>query len=363
MLHIIFKNIIRQLKSNIIIYIVIFSQVTAIMSIYLVYGIFSNYKEAKQELTIESYTISAGFDGVRMGEVKKCLPEVLKSIEDRLDYFYIMGSCDRIMVNIHNEYSKGAFSFSKTIKDNMKIDQGRLMSDEEINQSANVVAGENIGELGEEISLFGEKYSVIGIVKRPFEEKSEFLEVAFTACPDDVIVYTIILNFKRLPRQSDYLVFKDTLGDVFGDHVQVDDFAVKDEEELISLNSFMIFAAVVGIGIALDTGFLYAYIIHKRKKQAAVLALNGAVKRQLFIINETEIFIVSSFNMIAGFLIFRLLMENYLRNLYHNVTETFSMSVYCKLSVVYMICVMVVTSVITLICSDDNIIKMLRRAT
>ena len=359
-----FKNIQKQFKNSML-YIIIFSQIIAVMMLYFVYGLFSSYRAAKQELTIDSYTIEASFKeetGTEFSELEKCFGEILDTVQKRLDYFYIMGRCDGIMINIHNEYHKGTFGLAGTISKNMEIKDGRFFDEEEITNAQKVVIGNRIGEVGEKVRLGEENYQIIGTQKYSVENETPIAEVSYTVCPAQTELVTVILNFRDLPRQSDYLAFREGLIGVFGDRVIVDEFAVMDEEQLVSFNSIMIFSVAIGIAIALDTSLLYAYIIHKRKKQMAVFALNGATRRQLFLINEMEISLISVLTMAAGFCIFKWLAEKRVKLIFDNVTEVFTGSVYAKLSGIYFGCMLAVTSVAVFWYSDPNIMKMIRKS-
>ena len=100
--------------------------------------------------------------------------------------------------------------------------------------------------------------------------------MSYLGYPDDAEIDMITIDFRKLPRQTDYLKFKNTLEGTFGDKIHVEEFPLKDAEELMSINSIMLFAVIIGIAMALDTGLLYGYIISRRRKQMAVFGLTGA---------------------------------------------------------------------------------------
>lgn len=363
MIRISLKNIHHLMKNRIFI-ILIISQLMAVMVIYFVYGIFCSYNASKQEMTIDSYTISAYFEEnsePKMLELKKCFDSVLESTQKRLDYFFVYGSYNDSMWSVHNEYYQGTFRHSKIIKDNMYIKQGRFMTDEEINKGEKIIVGENIGNLGSEYLVGNDLYKIVGISKKPYDNVEKTIEVSYLAYPDEAQISGIILNFKELPRQSDYLAFKSTLEGNFGDKVIVDEFAVRDVEQIMSFNSIILFSILIGTVMALDTGLLYGYIINRRRKQMAVFGLTGAKRIQLFVINETEIIIVSFATMLIGFAFFRVVFERMTKRMFEITTQVYKISIYTKLSLAYMICMIVITSLITFIYSDSNIMNMLRR--
>lgn len=363
MIKISLKNIGKLFRKNKLFILLICSQLIAVNIIYFVYGIYTGYNASKQEMTINTYTLTASFeDGQepKMKECRNCFDEIFEEVQNRMDYFFIYGGYDDDIWQIHNEYKDGKYSFAKTVKSNMGLAEGRFFEEEEIQNASKViiVEGKNVGEVGTEYC----GYNIIGRLKDFSDDERKIIDVSYSGYPDDAYVDMIMINFSKLPRQTDYLKFRDTLESVFGNGIQVEEFPLKDAEELMSINSIMLFAIIIGIAMALDTGLLYGYIISRRRKQMAVFGLTGARKIHLFIINESEILIVGVVTLLSGMIIFKVAFENMVvKKMYEIETKIYAFKVYAKLAIIYLICMLLVTSVITYIYSDSNIMNMLRR--
>ena len=363
MIKISLKNIGKLLKKNRLFILLICSQLIAVNIIYFVYGIYTSYDASKQELTINTYTLSASFeDGQEptMNECRECFEEIFGEVQNRMDYFFIFGGYDDEIWQIHNEYKDGKYGFAKSIRENMGIKEGRFFEEEEIRNGSKVIIieGKKVGEVGTEYR----EYNIIGRLSALSDDTRKMIEVSYLGYPDDAEIDMITIGFRKLPRQTDYLKFKNTLEGTFGDKIHVEEFPLKDAEELMSINSIMLFAIIIGIAMALDTGLLYGYIISRRRKQMAVFGLTGARRIQLFIINEAEILIVSVVTLLSGMILFKLAFENIVvKKMYELETKIYTFNTYAKLALIYLVCMLIVTSVITYIYSDSNIMNMLRR--
>lgn len=357
------KHMFKEYKRTFMLLVI--SQFTAIIIIYFVYGLYNSYNASLQEMTINSYTIEASFteDNIsEFSELKECFNEVLDTVQDRLDYFFIMLRYEGIMINIHNQYNNNIFSFSDTVEENMVIESGRGFENKEIKDGENVAIATNLGDVGSKCNVGNISYNIIGIENfGEMNTDTKILEVPYKACIDKAQLATIILNFKELPRQTDYNKFKNILESKFGTNVIVQKFEVKDVEELTSTNSIIIFSLIIGVIAALDTCMLYGYIINKRKKNMAINRLIGAKKRQLFFINEIEIMIISISISLLGLFVYKLIIEKVIMSMYDNDLEIYQIENYIKMSVVYLLSILLLTSIMVFFYTKSNVKEMLRR--
>lgn len=359
------KNLWKLIKKrSLVLIIIVVSQFAAILSIFFIYGIYMSYNYAKEEIKISSLQIFSHFENdtpPTMKEVKSCLEPILDKVEERLDYFYIMGGYDGVVMGIHTEYHDGIYTYSSTVRPNTEasIEDGRLMTDEEIKSGARVVFGRNVGEVGDTLNFAGVEYQVVGVFEG-MKDDSKAIWIPYTSCSDNAKVRCIALMFKTLPRHSDYKAFCDGLKKAFGDKVLVDDFEIKDMEKLISYNSIILFSVIISLLVALDTALLHSYLIYRRRGHMKVYALTGATRWKLFMINELEPAIVSIITAVLGLLFFRFAIEEKVVGLYEVESQVYTGKIYGLFLGIYLGVVLVVTAVTTLRYSAPNIMKMIR---
>ena len=354
------KNTIMHNKS--IYSLLIFSQLVAVNICFFVYGIYTLYSASLQEIDINSCVINASFiegENVNVGALRKCITNIVDEMEDSIDYVYIGLLDGDTIISTYSEYHNGIFKSSDTIgKKNVDI-IGRYLNDEDfINE--NKVAFGTSSEIGDIFFISDEAFEVVG------KDKDEVLRnritiIPFVSAPDNLELISMSINFKKLPTKSNYEKFKAVLEENFGINVVVDEFPIKNTEELISIKSVMVISVFIGIISALDTILLYSYIIHKRKKQMAIFTIVGAKQRDRFIINEIEIMLISCLVSLAGFILFKMVIENSIEKMVGVSVELYSTKVYLIMLSIYIICVFIITNLGTWINTKSNILEMLRR--
>ena len=222
--------------------------------------------------------------------------------------------------------------------------------------------GINAGNVGDMIIIGDEEFEIIGIPVVPATEDMAdatgwaYIEMSLNSCPDNIRALRVSMYFNKLPTYAEYKMFKDGLEAAFGNNVEVSDFKVKDEEELIAINSIIVISVIIGINAALNTSLIYGYIMKKRKRQMVVFGINGASKIQKILINELEIVLVSVVTTVIGFVFFKLVIENKMMNIYGNSVPVYNMKVYSILMGVFILTIVIFTLVITLYNSKKNLI-------
>ncbi len=351
------KNSIKEYKGVYVLLIV--SQLLAVIMLFMAYGIFCSYNASKQEYDESCYELSAFFsENVMMGEFKECYTEILEQVEPRLNYFFLFAKSEDYEIVTYNEYHNGRFTNSDKIYKYKRLKEGRLVTDQEINDRKNYVHGMNVGSVGDIIEIEEKMFQVVGV------EEDEWLgttiHMAITCYPDGVVLKNFVLEFEKLPTLKDYEVFKRVLENEFGEKVTIQEYKVKNEEQLIAINSIIVLSVAVGVIAALDTALLYGYIMKKRKRQMAIFAICGAKRLYRIIINEIEIFIVSLVTATIGFVIFRLLVEKIMNYVYNNTVSIYSMTAYGLMLVMYLLSIVILTTIATIIVNRKRILDMRR---
>ncbi len=347
----------------------IVSQILTTILLFFVYGIFGSYNAQKQELDIDSYSFDASFNGdVTIKQIKECLPDILDKNQANLDFFVVLAFDDvnNIQVGIRSEYFNGTYSLSNTVYGDRELRAGRWLNSIELTDGDKVVMGINAGNVGDMVIIGDEEYEIIGIdANSATEDMAQatgwpYIEMSLNACPDNIRPYSVSMDFNKLPTYSEYKVFRDGLKSAFGNNVEVSEFNVKDEEELIAINSIIIISVIIGINAALDTALIYGYIMKKRKKQMAVFGITGANKMQRIMINELEIIFISIVTTVMGFVIFKFGIENKMMSIYGSSVPIYNMTVYGIMMGVFVLTIIVFTLVITLYNTKKKLIDVRR---
>lgn len=356
-------NLKNSITSNKSIYILlIFSQLVAVNICFFVYGIYTSYSASLQEIDINSCVINANFiegENVNVGALRKCITNIVDEMEDSIDYFFIGLLDGDTIISTYSEYHDGKFKSSDTIaKKNVDI-IGRYLNDDDFINENKVVFG-TASEIGKTFLISDEAFEVVG------KDKNEVLRnritiIPFVSAPDNLGLISMSINFNTLPTKSNYEKFRDVLEGNFGINVVIDEFPIKNTEELISIKSVMVISVIIGIISALDTILLYSYVVEKRKKQMAIFSIVGAKRMDRFVINEIEIMLISCVVSIAGFMLFKMVFENSIVKMVGVSVELYSTKVYLIMLSIYIMCVFVITNLGIWINTKSNILEMLRR--
>ena len=357
------KNSINGYKKMYILLVV--SQILTSILLFFVYGIFGSYSAQKQEVDIDSYSIDASLNGdVTIKQLRDCFIGILEENQENLDWFYVGAFDDErnISVGIRSEYYDGKYLLSNYVYGDRELRAGRWLNSKELTDGDKVVMGTNAGKVGDTIIIGDEEYEIIGIPAASATEDMAdvtgwaYIEMSLIACPDNIRPYSVSMKFNKLPTYTEYKVFKDGLEATFGNNVEVSEFNVKNEEELIAINSIIVISVIIGINAALDTSLIYGYIMKKRKRQMVVFGINGATKIRRIIINELEIVFVSIVTTLIGFVFFKLMIEHNMMKIYGNSVPVYNMKVYGILMGVFVLTIVIFTLVITLCNTKKNLI-------
>lgn len=359
------KLALKNIKNSIVEFsreysLLIVSQLVAVISIFFAYGIFGSYSAKMQEIDIDSYNFGATVEVGKVGQLRESLPEMLEGMQDRLDYVFIGGFQDDMRVSMYFEYDNGEYKSADTTNKNAPVDEGRNISDKDLRDGSNVVciSGDIEGMIGYTVDIGDTGFQVIG--RRNIG--ANYLEIPFTAESDDLELFVISLIFEQLPKQSDYIMFRDTIEGLFGDEVIVDEFKLKDADEIISMKSIIVISVAIGIVSALNTCLIYGYIISRRKKQMAVYGIIGAAKGIRLLINEVEIMLVSASIVVIGFIVYRFGIEKKIVEVYASSVSVYGFKSYFIMIMLYMICIFVATYIMLNLVTSRRLTDMLRRA-
>ena len=352
MLSLVIKNIKNSILGYRSIYIIlIVTQLITAVMLFFVYGVFGSFNAELKEYEVTEVRIAASFvEDAKMYQLKRCLPGVLEDVQNRIEFVGIIGGDDNTSVSIRDTYKNGNYRFADFILEMEKLLEGRWITEEEATAGDKVAVLPYNGSVGDMVVIAGESFEVIGVTNnKSSAENSEKLQVyvSFMSAPDNLNIGSCVIQFKQLPTQEEYDLFKDTLTAEFGDKVYFPEFEIKDEEEIVSIKTIIAMSFLIGIIAALDTALLYGYIMKRRKKQMAVYGIVGIKHFQKVLINELEIMIISVITTTIGFVLFKFVLEDIVNMIYENAYSVYTTKAYVMMMVIYIFSVIFVTSIIS----------------
>lgn len=349
------KNAITENPS--IYVLIVISQIIAIVGVLFLYGVFGSYLMRLEQLDMDSYEIGATFEDAKWGELQNIFPESLNEIEN-IDYVFVGGVNKEIPISSHFEYENGIMSQSQTVNKNAKIMEGRVLTGEDYQQQSKVIYSNNGMGVGEKVKIGNTTFEVVGTD----EVTKGGYEIPFNSDIGDVTMCVIVVNFKELPKQKDYLVLKNTLEQAFGDRVLVDEFEIKEENEIIEIRTIITITVVVGIISALNVCLLFGYIISRRKKQMAIYGTVGMSKGKRMLINQLEIVMVTVLSLGTGELFFHVVLRKIILEIYDNIERLYGFRMYGMVFLIYFVCTLAVTNIMLRLVNKDNLSELLRRS-
>ena len=352
------KNSFRNFRK--IYLLLIISQFVSVISIFFVYGIYTSYSAKMQELDIDSYRIGTSYDeSCDIGTLKECLPNIMEQMRSKVDYLFISGTTDELLICMYTECHGGSYTLADIVSKNNILAEGRQLSNEDEGNENKVIysMGGEPYKVGDRLNIVGTEFEVVGVD----EKRVRSIIIPFRSCPNEVSLWQLNFIFEQLPTERDYMLIKNTLESVFGDKVTLDEFQLKDQETIISYRTTIVIAVAIGLLSALNTCLLYGYIICQRQKQMAIYGIVGASKGLRLMMNELEIMLVNIAVVIIGFVIFRFGVQDMITKVYENSIELYSVHAYLLMMGMYVVCVFVFTVLLLTIMNRNKLTDMLRR--
>ena len=372
----VFKNIKNSFCAYKNIYfLLIISQIIAIMILMFTYCVSSSAKIRKKETeNLYGYSLYCYFkDGVSVNSIREILPSMLDEMDERLQYAYydIINEENDMEVTCLVDYKNGKYCNDTYNFPDSRLYAGRYMDTEELNDGSKVALGfgmhktdpriefEGITgieyQIGDVVEFCGEEYQVVGIIDGPLVYR---ITIPIPSCTDEMMTNYLSLDFDKLITENDYFVFEETLKRCYGTAVEVCDFEVVEMDDIINYNTVIMMAFVIGMVAALDTVLVYNYILKKRRRQMAIWSVAGADRKQRIYVCMMEILIITSITTLIGVVIFKLGIENILMKVYEIGIEVFGIKTYVILIGIYIGCLMLGTGVMVTINTRKGILDL-----
>lgn len=370
MFDIVIKNIKKSFKAYGSIYsLLIVSQFLAVLILFFVYGIVTGYEMKKNEIvTNASYVTAIFIEPVSVLSVKEVYSEILPQMEERMDYAFlnVLNNESDIEITCIMEYSNKKFCMPIDEFGSDRLIDGRYPNEIEMNDGSKIGFGYLNSQgsstnyqfkVGESVDLYGEKYEIIGVIEAVTKSR---VTIPICSCTEDMKTAHAMVAFEGFILKDDYDLFKEIMLEHYGSNVVINDFEPVDITDIIAYDSMIILAVVIGLIAMLDTILVYNYVMKKRKKQMAIIGLEGATRIQQVLICETEIFLITILVTACGVVIFRFLLENIIMDVYDIRMPIFNMKIYAGLLLIYIGCI-ICGSLGLIICNTRKSLLEIRR--
>lgn len=321
-------------------------QVVSVIVIILSYGVINHYNTKIDEP--EGYELHYRFKRNKeydtetqrsyldMPNSRKFLDKVLPLIENKLDYFFVLGEYNGYILQSSTGYNRGIYTLSIQLKERVALSSGEMFSEEEIrNGEKIIIAGTNMITNDDYIMLGDEKYKLKGVLKESGLSKAFF--VPYGAIPDDANVRTLSFLLEKPLLKSEYDVIAETLRECFGDKVIIPEFDGIVNESNNRVYRDIIFVSVILMFVfAIDYCIIYRYILEKRRKLFAISRICGASKLKMSLVYMVELLSMSMITLIVGAFLFHNLILTRVRRIFEYIELYCDMDAYMMLSLIYM---------------------------
>ena len=259
-----------------------------------------------------------------MESVDNFMKELLPYIENKLDYFFLMGPADGYMIECSSGYKAGSFKVSRQLSRNIGVKQGKMFTDEQMNSSEKImVAMEEDVDENWCIQIGDEKYKAVGLLSKAYADEAVF--VPYNAIPENTRVYYISLLLKVPLIESEYNEIVSMIKNNFGDKLDIPEFeGVINESsnrvyrDIMFVTVFLIVVCVVNYCI------MYRYMLDKRRREFAITRICGCTKYKAGIVYMIELLGTSVVTLAAGLIMYHKLIlpkaveEFYYMGLFYN---------------------------------------------
>lgn len=348
----------------------IVSQLMGILLLLFIYGVITNYNIKIEEKNVRDKSIYVTFEEtVPASELKELLPEMLSKMEERLKYcfFYIRNPEKDLEITCLESFSNGKFHIFQEDFPNERLAEGRYPTSIELNEGDSVafVYGERSGAVNEEdysvgdkYNIHGKDYEIIGAVDGIYNISR--ITIPINSCTEDMRVSILSFNYKKFPTVKDHELIVDTMRNNFGGNAVVSELNLVELDGIISYNSIIVLAFMIGGIAAFDTILVYRYILKKRQRQMAIFSIEGATRLQRIMICAIEIILITVITTVIGWLIFEFGCKQLLIKAYKPSMEMYTLKSYLCLILSYSGIIVLGTTILIAIGTGKKVLDIRR---
>lgn len=402
----VFKNLKNSLKTNpAVSWLYILCTVVSVLAVLFSHGVYQNYeskiiqsgeKSVDSSLfvsfgnVISSRTtkignkVFRGDDTSTFGEFRQVLDELDVETKEAMGGFCVFCYVDEpiglpsssgdvnedkagVFVSIIYDKENNDFGYMKQRQINTPVTYGRHITKEEY------LAGEHYIELPQyitetvkhpddllntQIKLFGQEYSVIGILG----DGGGFYEVPFSTVPDDVTFGELNMYYQKPISTKAYKRFTAAMEKVYGDKALLPELKTLDEEEQTFYASIMLISLVLSAIAAITLAILFRFIIYTRRKSLAVLRLSGCTRNGARLMYITEGIGITAVLFVMTSLVYNKWIMPHLTVFFDRITEVYTPKTYLYIALVFLGTLFVVLSIMVSANVDKQPVDMLKKA-
>ena len=333
------------------------------------YGLYQNYNREKAEASVELQEIEIEINPASPISKAK-LTEYLNSLnEDTLNLvslWFIAGELPEFKdtkypwLDSRFVYQNGKFRIPDEFRENKTkfLRSGRMITNEEegAGDYVAVVAGNPDGNgwnpptelirAGEnEIKLFGQTYSVVGV-----SERGGFSPIVpFRTIPDDFQYNDVMtIEFENAVTRRVYDDLKNNADTILPGSLSFPKLNLPDEDAISIYNNIIWISFLISVLSILNFAMLYHFVLQSRGRNLAILRICGCTKWRTFCTYLSECLIVTIPLFLAGTTVFRWLLNRVFDDIFPYMSESYSEKVYIIIFVGYLLLTVILLSIMIL---------------
>lgn len=332
------------IKTRLMALTLVFVQLFSVIVIVFSYGIINhyNYKIDEKESTTLIYDFLAldkengGYGTVELDLVDKFIKKVLPYVEDKLDYFFIMGLADEYIIQCSSGYDEQGYKLSTQLAHRTGVVDGQKFNDEQMNSSKNImIARKTDVDSNWCIKIGEETYKAVGLLPESYAENAIF--VPYKAIPNDTKIYYISLLFTEPIYESEYNKIVSMVTGTFGDAFDIPEFmGIINESSNRVYRDIMFVTVFLILVCAVNYCILYRYILDKRRKEFAISRICGCSKYKVGIAYMVELVGVSAIILVVGLLIYHNFILSKAVKQFNYIALFYSKDIYMMIAGIYM---------------------------
>ncbi len=317
-------------------------QIFSVLVIVFSYGVINHYNfkvNEKESTTLEYnfYTIEdeEGYGRwVSKDKLDLFMKKVLPFLEDKLDYFFVMGVVGDYYFQCSSGYKNGKYIVSRQIKEGMGLKEEEKFINEQMNSSDKIMIGSN--EILDEdgyATIDGVDYKVIGTVEH-FGNVD--VMVPYKVLPSNTKVFYISLLLEMPLWESEYNYIADMITESFGATFIIPEFeGVVNESSNKVYRDIMLVVGFVIFVCAVNYCIMYRYMLEKRRREFAITRICGCSRVNAGLVYMIELLGTSVITLVIGEMLFHYCILPAAKEYFYYIGMFYSGGVYMTISAIY----------------------------
>lgn len=334
-----FRN--QKILATLLIVVQIFSVIVVLFS----YGVSNHYdmktgetegKSLVYEIAPKKNEESGSEETYRMtrSEMDRFLDKVLPYIQNKLEYFFVMGSDEDILIMSSTGYKDGEYTISPQYKKSIGINEGEYFTYDDMNSGEKLALVDTKELLDEDgyVTVLGEKYYAKGIVAA-----GGSVYIPYKSMPSELEYFHVSFILSKPLFESEFNYIMDWAKVCFGeDNVKLPEFdGVANETQYRVYRDIMVVTMLLIAVCAINYCIIYRYILEKRRRTFAVTRICGCSKYKAAVIYMVELLGISLITLMIGFILYSQLVLPQAASSFEYIEYFYNAAVYTKIAALY----------------------------